>query len=106
MPKHITSEDVDTVSALARLDLTAREKKRTILELESILTYIDRLSAINTSTVEPYESMPVLLPLLRKDVAHPFVDREALLSKDRFKDNLLVTKGVFSRKSKEKEDES
>ena len=97
MANHITSEDVEKVAALARLDLTGQEKKRTVSEFESILTYMDRLASVDTESVKPYEGMPVPLSSLRKDAPHPFSDRDALLTKDRFKDDLLVTKGVFSK---------
>ncbi len=104
MARHITQEDVEKVAALARLDLTDAEKKRTVAEFESILSYMDRLVKVDTSAVEPYAASPAMSSALREDVAMPFADRDALLADGRFKDNLLVTKGVFSKGSKGTED--
>jgi aspartyl-tRNA(Asn)/glutamyl-tRNA(Gln) amidotransferase subunit C len=99
MANHLSQQDVEKVAGLARLDLTEGEKASTVSELESILTYIDRLSVVDTAHVEPYAAEPSSMQSVRKDVADPFANREALLQKNRFKDDLLVTKGVFSKGS-------
>jgi len=49
----ITSKDVDYVSALAHLDLTAEERTRMERDLNSILGYIDVLNELDTVNVAP-----------------------------------------------------
>ena len=49
----ISREDVLKVAALANLDLTDAEVETYRGQLDDILTYIDKLNEIDTSTVEP-----------------------------------------------------
>ncbi len=97
MAHHLNQDEVRKVARLARLDLTDEERIKAAADLESILAYIDRLSAVDTKEVTPYQNEPQSESLLRRDAAVPFKDRAALLGKDRFKNDLLVTKGVFAK---------
>ena len=47
----ISAEDVEHVARLARLDLSVAEKERMGRELDGILTYIDKLRALDTAGV-------------------------------------------------------
>ena len=49
----ITDKDVAYVADLANLDLTETERQGMLRDLNSILTYIDRLNQLDTSNVEP-----------------------------------------------------
>ena len=49
----VTEQDVAYVADLANLDLTAEEHARMLRDLNSILEYVDRLSQLDTSSVEP-----------------------------------------------------
>lgn len=49
----ITREDVQRVAELAHLELTDAEVSTYLGQLDSILTYIDKLNELDTSTVEP-----------------------------------------------------
>ena len=49
----ITEKDVIYVADLANLELTPQEQQRMVKDLDSILTYIDRLSELNTDDVRP-----------------------------------------------------
>lgn len=49
----ITLAEVEHVARLARLELTAEEKERMRAQLDSILSYIDKLNELDTSAVEP-----------------------------------------------------
>lgn len=62
----ITGRDVEYVAALAHLELTPQEKQRFEQQLDSILTYIDKLNELDTSGVEP---MAQVLAESRPDVA-------------------------------------
>jgi len=49
----ISREDVLKVAALANLELTDAEVETYCGQLDDILTYIDKLNAIDTSNIEP-----------------------------------------------------
>jgi aspartyl-tRNA(Asn)/glutamyl-tRNA(Gln) amidotransferase subunit C len=49
----VSEKDVSYVAELANLDLTAEERARMLRDLNSILEYVDRLSELDTSGVEP-----------------------------------------------------
>jgi aspartyl-tRNA(Asn)/glutamyl-tRNA(Gln) amidotransferase subunit C len=49
----VTEKDVAYVAELANLELTAEERARMLRDLNSILEYVDRLSELDTSGVEP-----------------------------------------------------
>ena len=49
----VTNKDVAYVADLANLELTEEERAHMLRDLNSILEYIDRLSALDTDTVAP-----------------------------------------------------
>jgi aspartyl-tRNA(Asn)/glutamyl-tRNA(Gln) amidotransferase subunit C len=49
----VTEKDVAYVAELAHLDLTSEERARMLTDLNSILSYIDRLNQLDTANVEP-----------------------------------------------------
>jgi aspartyl-tRNA(Asn)/glutamyl-tRNA(Gln) amidotransferase subunit C len=49
----VTDQDVAYVADLANLDLTVDERAGMVRDLNSILEYIERLSELDTSNVEP-----------------------------------------------------
>ena len=49
----VTEEDVTHVAGLANLELTREEQAGLLRDLNSILSYIDRLNELDTSKVEP-----------------------------------------------------
>jgi len=49
----VTRKDVDYVAALANLELTDAERLRMEKDLNAILDYIDQLSELDTSNVQP-----------------------------------------------------
>ena len=49
----VSDKDVSYVAELAHLELTEEERARMLKDLNSILGYIDRLSELDTSDVEP-----------------------------------------------------
>jgi aspartyl-tRNA(Asn)/glutamyl-tRNA(Gln) amidotransferase subunit C len=75
----ITREDVEHVAELARLELTATEKEQFIAQLNSILTYIEKLSELNTDGVEPTSHVLPLSNVFREDDVRPSLDRDRVL---------------------------
>jgi aspartyl-tRNA(Asn)/glutamyl-tRNA(Gln) amidotransferase subunit C len=53
----ITEKDVTYVAELGHLELTQEEQSRFLRDLNSILEYVDRLSELDTSNVEPMAQM-------------------------------------------------
>jgi aspartyl-tRNA(Asn)/glutamyl-tRNA(Gln) amidotransferase subunit C len=63
----ITNKDVEYVARLARLELSAEEKENFAGQLESILSYIDKLSALDTRDVPPTSHALNLKNVWRED---------------------------------------
>ena len=68
----ITRKDVVYVAALAHLELTAEEGERMQQQLDSILTYIDKLNEIDTNQVEPMAQV-LAPPMAGLAESHPEV---------------------------------
>ncbi len=49
----VTEKDVIYVADLANLELTPKERAGMVRDLNSILEYVDRLNALDTTNVEP-----------------------------------------------------
>jgi aspartyl-tRNA(Asn)/glutamyl-tRNA(Gln) amidotransferase subunit C len=79
----ITTEQVRYVADLANLRLTEEEVERMAREMDEILTHIDKLNELDTSTVEPmaqvlHETAPGAA--LRPDVEQQPLGQEAALA--------------------------
>ena len=75
----ITREDVEHVAELARIELTAAEKEQFIVQLNSILTYVEKLSELNTAGVEPTSHVLLMSNIFRDDEVRPSLDRDRVL---------------------------
>jgi aspartyl-tRNA(Asn)/glutamyl-tRNA(Gln) amidotransferase subunit C len=74
MPR-VTEATVDDVARLARLSLTAEERRLFARQLEEILAWAESLQALDTSGVPPM-SHPRDAEALREDEPRAGVDRE------------------------------
>src|SRR5439155_1358739 len=75
----ITREEVLHIARLARLELSDTELERMREQLNSILTYIDRLRALDVTGVEPTSHAVPLVNVMRDDeVVPPFPQDEML----------------------------
>jgi aspartyl-tRNA(Asn)/glutamyl-tRNA(Gln) amidotransferase subunit C len=71
--KIITSQDVEYLSKLARIELKEEEKKKFEKELLKILEYIEKLNEVNTENVLPtYHVLPVK-NVFRDDIVEEFL---------------------------------
>jgi len=88
----ITLEDVDHVARLARLELSAADKERMRGELDGILSYIDKLRALDTRDVEPTSHAVPVTNVMRDDVERPSLAQEDMLANapDRHRDMFRV----------------
>lgn len=76
----ITRAEVLHVATLARLQLASEDLDRTEAQLSAILDYVDALSVLDVSGVEPYFRVAPPTGHLRADVVTPSLDRELVLS--------------------------
>jgi aspartyl-tRNA(Asn)/glutamyl-tRNA(Gln) amidotransferase subunit C len=76
----ITAKDVEHVARLARLLLGPEEKERMRRELDGILSYIDKLRAVDTRSVEPTSHAVPLTNVMRDDVVQPSFPQSDMLA--------------------------
>lgn len=72
--------DVVYVANLARLELTAEEKATFQPQLETIVKYVEKISAVDVEGVEPMMHGRPLVNAFREDVVKPSLDREVALA--------------------------
>ena len=72
--------DVGYVAELARLELTDEEKAVFQPQLESIVGYVEKISAVDVDGVEPMMHGRPLVNAFREDEVRPSLDREAALA--------------------------
>jgi len=81
----ISREDVLHVAELAHLELTEQEVETYLRQLDSILTYMEKLNELDTSKVEPMAQVLVASagenPSLREDEPKPSGIAEEVLSR-------------------------
>lgn len=76
----ISLKDVEHVARLARLELAPEDKERMRRELDNILAYIDKLSALDVSSVEPTSHAVPLTNVMRDDELRPSLPRDEMLA--------------------------
>ena len=76
----IERADVEAVARLARLQLTEPETEVLREQLSAILTYIDKLRALDTDGVEPTSHAVPLLNVMRDDAPEPCLPADAMLA--------------------------
>ena len=76
----ISLEQVEHVARLARLELSSAEKERMRNELDGILSYIDKLRALDTSDVEPTSHAVPLTNVMRDDTEVPSLPQHDMLA--------------------------
>jgi aspartyl-tRNA(Asn)/glutamyl-tRNA(Gln) amidotransferase subunit C len=76
----ITLQDVEHVARLARLQLGPEEEERMRRELDGILTYIDKLRAVDTRDVEPTSHAVPMTNVMRDDVTWPSFPQSDMLA--------------------------
>ena len=76
----ISLKDVEHVARLARLELSEADKERMRRELDSILSYIDKLRALDTEGVEPTSHAIPMTNVMRDDMPRPSLPQEDMLA--------------------------
>jgi aspartyl-tRNA(Asn)/glutamyl-tRNA(Gln) amidotransferase subunit C len=75
----ISLKQVEHVAGLARLELTEQEKDRYTEQLNAILKYAEKLSALDTEGIEPTDHAVPLFSVLREDEVRPSLPLERVL---------------------------
>ncbi|MGN0832500.1 MAG: Asp-tRNA(Asn)/Glu-tRNA(Gln) amidotransferase subunit GatC [Kiritimatiellia bacterium] len=93
--------DVGYVAELARLELTDEEKAVFQPQLESIVRYVEKISTVDVSGVEPMMHGRSLANAFREDVVRPSLAAEAALANapQRVGDEFLLPKIVEGAES-------
>jgi aspartyl-tRNA(Asn)/glutamyl-tRNA(Gln) amidotransferase subunit C len=78
--KEISTEDVEHVAMLARLELTDDEKRVMAAQLGGILRYVEKLNELDTESVEPTAHILPVRNVLRDDVLRPSLDARTVLT--------------------------
>ena len=63
--------DIDYIADLARLRLTPTEKKRLAPQLKSLLSYVEKISELNTDDISPTYQTTGLKDVVREDKVDP-----------------------------------
>ena len=63
----LSSQEVEYVAHLARLEITDKEKDKFTTQLNDILLYIDKLKELNTKGVEPMSHAIAVTNAFRED---------------------------------------
>ncbi len=76
----ITTKDVEYVAGLAQLNLDDAAKERLVREMGDILSYMDKLSELDTDDVEPMMHVLNMTNVYREDVVGESLDRVQALA--------------------------
>ncbi len=80
MSRELSTEDVRKVARLARLKLTDDEVEMFARQLGDVLGYVDQLSQVDTTGVQPLVHAVEVANVFRPDVQQESLPREAALS--------------------------
>lgn len=90
--------DINYIANLARLQLTAKEKRRLGPQLRSILSYFEKIAKLKTGNIPPTFQTTGISDMTRKDT----IERKRSLNSDQAlanaperKDNLFKVPKVF-----------
>jgi aspartyl-tRNA(Asn)/glutamyl-tRNA(Gln) amidotransferase subunit C len=75
----ITPEQVAHIAALARLSFTQEEHDMFLVQLGSIIEYVEQLGALDTAGVEPTSHVLPLYNVMRDDAVRESLTREEAL---------------------------
>lgn len=76
----LSKQEVEYIARLARLELNDTEKEEFTGQLNEILSYVDKLNQLDTSSVEPTAHVIPVHNVFRKDEIKPSLDPELVLA--------------------------
>ena len=72
----ISEKDVDKIARLAKLELSDEERERYASQLDSIVAYVEKLSEVDTTGVEPLAHVNDILNVWREDKSRSSLSEE------------------------------
>ena len=75
----VGKEDIEYVAKLAKLNLTEEEKEKFIPQMADIVNFANKISELNTDSVEPTQHILEINNAFRKDEVSPSYTREDIL---------------------------
>ncbi len=72
----ITEKDVDKIARLAKLELSEEERERYASQLDSIVAYVEKLSEVDTTGIEPLAHVNDLMNVWREDKSRSSLSKE------------------------------
>lgn len=75
----VTKKDVEKIAELARLKFDENELNDFTIEMNKILSYVEKLNELNTDNVEPLSHPNEASNVFRDDVLNPSVSTEEAL---------------------------
>ena len=85
----VTDELIDHLANLSRLSFKPEEKEAVRIDLEKMISFIEKLKEVDTTGVEPLLFMSDEVNVLREDVVEGSISQEVALQ------NAPVTDGKF-----------
>lgn len=76
----ITQEEVEHVAHLARLHLSEKELQQMTAQLDTILSYVDKLEELDTTGVVPTTHAFSITNAFRDDIVRPSLTQKEALS--------------------------
>ncbi len=96
MANQITEETIEYVSILAKLELSDEEKRQARKDMGNMLDYIDQLSELDTTDVEPMSHVFPAENVFREDaVTNGDESQKILQNAPEEKDNMFVVPRTF-----------
>lgn len=80
MKEKISLTEVEHVAKLARIELSASEKKKFQRQMATILDYVDKINEVDTENIEPTWQVTGLENVQRADKIAPFMENERLVA--------------------------
>lgn len=68
MARVLDEKTMEYVGALAKLELTAEERKQAALDMGRMLSYIEQMERIDTTNIEPLSHLFAMENVFREDV--------------------------------------
>lgn len=99
MPMKLSSEEIESIARLARLDLSEQEKNMYADQLSAVLDYVEMLNEVDTSDVEETCQVTGLVDVFREDEVvdtEPDVKKGLLEAFPANTGSLLKVQAVFS----------
>ncbi len=79
MANTISSDTIDYVAILAKLELSGEEKEAAKKDMDRMLDYIDKMNELDTTGVEPLSHLFQVDNVFREDVVTGGDDRDRIL---------------------------